>query len=349
MSFGTTIKALRHGANMTQERLAELLSISPQAVSRWETDAAMPDISLLPPLATLFGVTTDHLLGMDSYQRDLRRAEFDEAFHDYWKHDDKERNYQIALRAVEEYPGDMAYVEWLASAEYYVAIPKVDDEEYHRLLESSIRHYRIVLDGDVDAKLRDKALCGITLALSMNGQKDKAMEYAVQIEDETSQEDMIGWCLEGEEKSKHHQRMLEKALNRFISYLSLIPGMERCLAMEKILQILIPDGNYQYYHNHLQYNAIAKATLLLNEPRYDDAIAALRQARYHAEEMVTYGNAGRYRFTAPLFCHVEGEKPVSDAVEDDVDDFIRCLQNYRCFDPLRDREDFKALMQRKPI
>ena len=45
MSFGQTIKDLRRNAGMTQEHLAELLSISPQAVSRWETDAAMPDNS----------------------------------------------------------------------------------------------------------------------------------------------------------------------------------------------------------------------------------------------------------------------------------------------------------------
>ena len=98
MTFGQTIKALRKDGNMTQENLAELLSISPQAVSRWETDVAMPDISLLPPLANLFNVTTDYLLGMETYQKDLRKAEFDEAFHKYWEHDDKEKNYQIALR-----------------------------------------------------------------------------------------------------------------------------------------------------------------------------------------------------------------------------------------------------------
>ena len=79
---------------MTQEQLADILSISPQAVSRWETDAAMPDISLLPPIANLFNVTTDRLLGMEAYQKDLRKAEFDEAFHEYWHHDDKEKNYQ---------------------------------------------------------------------------------------------------------------------------------------------------------------------------------------------------------------------------------------------------------------
>jgi transcriptional regulator with XRE-family HTH domain len=45
MSFGQRIRELRRKNNMTQEELAELLSISSQAVSRWETDAAMPDIS----------------------------------------------------------------------------------------------------------------------------------------------------------------------------------------------------------------------------------------------------------------------------------------------------------------
>ena len=65
MSFGTNIRRIRREADMTQEQLADLLNISPQAVSRWETNAAMPDISLLPALANTFHVTTDELLGVD--------------------------------------------------------------------------------------------------------------------------------------------------------------------------------------------------------------------------------------------------------------------------------------------
>ena len=65
MSFGKTIKDLRRKQDLTQERLAEILSISPQAISRWETDMAMPDISLIAPLCHLFNVTSDELLGID--------------------------------------------------------------------------------------------------------------------------------------------------------------------------------------------------------------------------------------------------------------------------------------------
>lgn len=70
MSFGQIIKKLRREADMTQERLAELLSVSAQAVSRWENDSAMPDISFLAPLANLFHVTTDYLLGVDISKRE---------------------------------------------------------------------------------------------------------------------------------------------------------------------------------------------------------------------------------------------------------------------------------------
>ena len=65
MSFGKTIKDLRRKQDLTQERLAEILSISPQAISRWETDMAMPDISLIAPLCNLFNISADELLGID--------------------------------------------------------------------------------------------------------------------------------------------------------------------------------------------------------------------------------------------------------------------------------------------
>ncbi|MBE6570568.1 MAG: helix-turn-helix transcriptional regulator [Ruminococcaceae bacterium] len=345
MSFGQTIKDLRRDAGMTQEHLAELLSISPQAVSRWETDAAMPDISLLPPLANLFGVTTDHLLGMDTYQKDLRKAEFDEAFHEYLKH--HEANYQIAVRAVAEYPGNMDYIEWLAFAEYDMALSLLDDVEYTRLLESSVNHYRIVLENSTDHKVLRKALFGIVLALHSLGRDDDAKKYAMKEEDEDRRNDLLCWCLSGTEKTIHNQRIAERDLNKFLSQLELASkSIEACEAVEQILKILFPDENYQYYHNILQYNALHKAFALCSEQRYDEVIVALKQSRFHAEIMVQYQKQPYYRFTAPLFNLVEGEKPECDSGVTDVDDFISCLNNNRCFDPIREREDFKALLNR---
>ena len=71
MSFGKVLRELRKEANMTQEQLAHQLAISPQAVSRWETDFAMPDISLIVPIAEIFKVSTDILLGHRENELDL--------------------------------------------------------------------------------------------------------------------------------------------------------------------------------------------------------------------------------------------------------------------------------------
>lgn len=63
-TMGQIIKRLRKERNFTQEELAEQLNISAPAVSKWENDTSMPDISQVVPLANLFGVPTDVLFGV---------------------------------------------------------------------------------------------------------------------------------------------------------------------------------------------------------------------------------------------------------------------------------------------
>lgn len=59
--LGYNIKHLRLEQQMTQQMLAERLAISPQSVSKWETGLSLPDVSLLPEIASCFGVTIDLL------------------------------------------------------------------------------------------------------------------------------------------------------------------------------------------------------------------------------------------------------------------------------------------------
>ena len=62
MTIGKRIALLRKEKGLTQEELASHMGVSPQAVSKWENDQTCPDISALPKLARLFGVTVDELL-----------------------------------------------------------------------------------------------------------------------------------------------------------------------------------------------------------------------------------------------------------------------------------------------
>ena len=61
-TIGLRIAALRRKKSLKQDDLAQMLGISPQAVSKWENDQTCPDISLLPKLAEILGVTVDELL-----------------------------------------------------------------------------------------------------------------------------------------------------------------------------------------------------------------------------------------------------------------------------------------------
>jgi len=54
---GTMIRRLREGRNMTQHQLAEMISVSDKAISKWETGRGYPDISLIEPLANALGVS----------------------------------------------------------------------------------------------------------------------------------------------------------------------------------------------------------------------------------------------------------------------------------------------------
>jgi len=62
-TIGQVIRRLRKERNFTQEELAEQLGVTAQAVSKWESEIGMPDISQVVPLATVFGVPTDVLFG----------------------------------------------------------------------------------------------------------------------------------------------------------------------------------------------------------------------------------------------------------------------------------------------
>lgn len=56
-TMGQIIKRLRKERNFTQEELAELLGVTCQAVSKWENDSGLPDISQVVPLSVVFGVS----------------------------------------------------------------------------------------------------------------------------------------------------------------------------------------------------------------------------------------------------------------------------------------------------
>lgn len=61
-TIGKKIATLRKELGLRQEDLAEKLNVTPQAVSKWENDLTCPDISILPELSDILGVSIDELI-----------------------------------------------------------------------------------------------------------------------------------------------------------------------------------------------------------------------------------------------------------------------------------------------
>lgn len=69
--IGINIATLRKNNGYTQESLSEKLGISPQAVSKWETGAGLPEASLLIALSSLFRISIDDILQPEKKQKSI--------------------------------------------------------------------------------------------------------------------------------------------------------------------------------------------------------------------------------------------------------------------------------------
>lgn len=117
-NMGSVIRRLRMERDWTQEELAARLGVSGQAVSKWETGQSLPDISQVPLIARVFGVTTDELFGMEDQPRSY--PEFDHLDFDPEK---AWVSWQELRDKIEEYEGIDGYIWSYVYAGYQLCCP----------------------------------------------------------------------------------------------------------------------------------------------------------------------------------------------------------------------------------
>ncbi|MEZ3427276.1 MAG: helix-turn-helix domain-containing protein [Lachnospiraceae bacterium] len=86
LNIGPNLIKNRRRRGITQEALAEYMGVSKASVSKWETGATYPDITLLPQLATFFHISIDELIGYEPQmtKEDIRRL-YRQICHDFFK------------------------------------------------------------------------------------------------------------------------------------------------------------------------------------------------------------------------------------------------------------------------
>ena len=72
IKLGEKIRKLRRSKGISQETLAAALGVTFQSVSKWENEATMPDVTLIPAIASFFGVSTDELFDFNLYETEKK-------------------------------------------------------------------------------------------------------------------------------------------------------------------------------------------------------------------------------------------------------------------------------------
>ena len=81
MTFGQKLKEIRSRFNISQEKMASLINVSRQAITKWESDLGMPDISNIETISKTFNVSIDKLLSEEDlpmlvYQKELDKTKY---------------------------------------------------------------------------------------------------------------------------------------------------------------------------------------------------------------------------------------------------------------------------------
>ncbi|MBQ8146647.1 MAG: helix-turn-helix transcriptional regulator [Clostridia bacterium] len=105
MNIGKKIKTLRRAKGLTQEELASSINISFQAISKWENNISLPDITMMPILASFFGVSIDELFDHSLKEIEEKALEIAKESWKYRGNDDKKAR-DILLAGLNDYPNN---------------------------------------------------------------------------------------------------------------------------------------------------------------------------------------------------------------------------------------------------
>ena len=176
MTIGANIRNLRRQNDMTQEQLAELLHISPSAVSQWECDRVLPDVTQIPVLSGIFRVSADVILGIDREQDSERIEEALETARNRINAGEFRNAANLLTEAHHRYPASYRIMERLANA-----LVSVYSREGKRDYDDVIRLCRKILEGCTDSMLRYRALDTMAAAYGYAGNREEMRRTAGQM------------------------------------------------------------------------------------------------------------------------------------------------------------------------
>ncbi len=292
VKIGAIIKKLRAENNITQDTLATAIGVTPQAISRWESEGGYPDIELLPVLADFFSVSTDELLGYKLSEREQKLADIKKEMERLAETGSIEERVGYARSAYARYPNDDEVRANLAVCLYHVWQETQDKalfEEIEALLGSIAKECS-------DEETRHGAIHTLIMLYGAVNQSEKAKEWANRLTP-------MKYCREtalssgiGDKKTKFYIQdeidKLTEALGSAIQNLVLnndIPNDPstwenkiEMLCISNQLFFLIYGDDLMYHHSQLSFNYWLISTYQMSLGKTEEALDSLEKMCHHA-------------------------------------------------------------------
>jgi len=308
-NFGEKMKNLRKKRDLTQEQLAEYLGVSFQAVSKWETNAGYPDISLFPIIANFYGVTTDELLGVDITKAKEKQEEYTKGTWDLYRQWKLEEMLELARKACHEFPGNHEMLNNLAYCLYW------SSGLVAAYLDEAIDICKKILEESTDTMMRINAVSKIVYCYNAKGDNEKALEYAYQLPGHgQTKQFLIGRLslYQGQQQIEYSQTcitsyfealaevMMEYTNANYTNSENKLSNSEKVGMYENILkiqQIIYGDNLCDRHFDAYEYNRIIACIYLLTNEK-DKALDYLEKALSHAQRFMEYKDGDKYQSIA---------------------------------------------------
>ncbi|MBO5939306.1 MAG: helix-turn-helix transcriptional regulator [Clostridia bacterium] len=353
MSFGKLIKKLRRERNMTQEQLAEILSISPQAVSRWETEMAMPDISLIAPLCHLFDVTSDELLGIDLTKKQEAINAICEEASKYFNRGYLEEARKILEDGLAQYPENLDIMYDLM----YVAWGQCNSSNNKKYIDDAITWGEKILEKSTNDAQRHGAIQILCYSYHDAGRLEEAVKMAesmpyISISQECLLSSVLSGSREYDAKQSEVYNLLQFLSGRLCCMQTQLDSGEWAYTAEEcailrdkqiaLLHLFFENGDFGFYHTHLCDTHREQATYYAKQGEEENALKHLSLAAEHAIKFITSYNEEK---TSLVFRGRDSGSWCTNSSENDAARLLRKMQA-DVFDCIRDQEEFIKIKEK---
>ncbi len=349
-TIGKNIRDARRRKDMTQAILAERLNVTESAISQWESGRTSPDLSLVPELCGVLGISADWLLCVNTEKRAKEIEAIMKRVDDLGRNGRRREMLPILEEAYLRYPESSEIADWLMGTT--------------KDLDRKIAIGERLLAECTEARYRISAMQTLIYAYQEKGNHRRAEELARQMPGLWTTSDVfLTHIAKGEKYQKQAQILRFQLLN--LLYEAMHYGIvygddeteasysddERAQVAEKcvaLFELFFEDGDYAFHHGSLEEEYLDLAAWHARKGETEDALDCLGKAADHALRFIEYTESerGSYHHTSLLFRGATGGGDVGLWSEQNSASDVLDRMKKPAFDSLRETPGFREIEAR---